>query len=73
MNEKRQGEIALKIVKHKLFKNGLPGDGFQRDLGNAAKEIGISVEELRQFYETILPEILGRLLGRKSVSLTTSD
>ena len=73
MDEKRLGEIALKIVKHKLHKSGLPGDGFQRDLGNSAKEIGISVEELRQFYETLLPEILGRLLGRTNVSLLTND
>jgi hypothetical protein len=73
MDEKRQGEIALKVVKQKLFKSGLPGDGSQRELGNIAKELGIELEELKQFYEAILPEFLGRILGRKKVSLTTSD
>lgn len=73
MNERRQGEIALLLVKHRIIKKGLPGDGFQRDLGNVAKDMGIDVEELRQFYESLLPEMLSHLLGRKSVTLETSN
>lgn len=73
MDEKRLGEIALLIVKEGMFKSGLPGDGFTRELDNAAKTMGITFEELRQFYEALLPEVLSRLLGRESVTLKTSD
>lgn len=73
MDEKRQGEIALKLVKQRLMKGGLPGDGFQRELGNIAKEIDVPIGELRDFYEALLPMLIGSLLGRKKVSLRTSD
>ena len=73
MDEKRLGEIALKIVKQQLRKVGLRGENFNREMGNAAKDIGIPKDELRSFYESLLPEILGEMLGRKSVSLITKD
>ena len=73
MDEKRLGEIALLMVKQQLRKVGLRGENFNREMGNAAKDIGIPIEELRGFYETLLPEILGEMLGRKSVTLITKD
>ena len=73
MNAQRQGEIALELIKHQLFKKGVPGEGFQRDIGNVAKEAEIKKAELIEFYEAILPEILCKVLSRKSVKLETSD
>ena len=73
MDEKRLGEISLLMVKQQLRKVGLRGENFNREMGNAAKDTGIPIEELRCFYETLLPEILGEMLGRKSVTLITKD
>jgi len=71
--ERRRGEIALLMVKHRIFKQGIPGDGFHRDLGNMAKEIGIRPEEMQDFYESILPEVIGKLFRRKKVGITMGD
>ena len=68
LNE-REGQIASYIIEHKLYKGGLPGDGFNRELGNLSKRQGVDIEELRQFFEAILPKFLARTLGRKSITL----
>ena len=73
MSKERQGEIALLAVKKTLAKNGLKGDHFRRDLGNEAKELGVSVEELTEFYRSLLPEILGSMLGVGQVGLTIGE
>lgn len=70
MDENRQGQIALKLLKNHLRARGLPGaDGFKHDLEKSSKEIGIDKEELRKFYEALLPEVLGDMLDRKKVTL----
>ncbi len=71
MNAQRQGEIALLLIRKQLTKRGLPGEGFRRELGNAAKDIKVEPHELEAFYERQLPFIIGEMLGRKNVSLTT--
>ena len=74
MDEKRKGEIALKILETMLMKRQIPApNDFMRELGNVAKEIGEDTETLKQFYEALLPKMLGRMLGRKSVSMTSSN
>ena len=72
MDETRMGKIALKLVLYRMRKTGLQIDEFNRELGNLAKATSIPIEEPRQFFEAILPELLGQMLGRKSVSLITS-
>ena len=74
MDEKRRGEIAIKLVEAMMMKRQMPApNDFMRELGNVAKEIGEDTETLKQFYETLLPKMIGRMLGRKSVSLKTSN
>ncbi len=73
MDSKRQGEIALELVKTYASKNGLPSvDEAKRRFGNIAKETGISKEELTAFADAILPDLIGRIFGYKSVSMETS-
>ncbi len=73
MSKERQGEIALVVVKKIMAKHGLKGDYFRRDLGNEAKELGIPVEELSEFYITLLPEMLSSMLGVDHVGLTIGE
>ena len=73
MDDKRRGEIALKLIQHQLQKKGLPGDSFARDLGNISKETDIHTDELREFYATLLPDFIRSTLGYKNVTLETSD
>lgn len=71
MTEKRAGEIALKAIKLKMKRDGID-DSLYRNLGNAAKELGISREEAREFTHYILPDVLREILGADSVSLNVS-
>lgn len=71
MDTQRQGEIALLLVRKQLTKRGLLGEGFRRELGNAAKDLGVEPHELEAFYEKQLPFIIGEMLGRKDVLITT--
>ena len=58
MDPKRQGEIALKLVKHLLRKRGVT-------LGNVAKAIEVPVEELKQFAKPLMQEILDECFSVK--------
>lgn len=74
MSPERQGEIALKLVKRYLMEREMsaPND-FRREIGSVAKEVDESTDTMVAFYEAILPELLGKMLGHKNVFLTTSD
>ncbi len=73
MDKQRQGEIALEMVKIYISKNGLPGiDESKRRFGNVAKETSLSKEELTSFFDAILPDLVVRMFGYKSVSMETS-
>ena len=71
MQLQRQQEIARAIVVQMMKEKGIQ-EGMMRDLGNTAKKIDIKPEELKQFLEAILPEVLAGILGRNSVKLTIS-
>ena len=74
LSKERLGEIALKLVKAHAMKRELPApEDFRRDVGSAAKEIGEDTDTLIVFVEAIMPELIGKMLGRKSVSLKTSN
>ena len=63
MDPKCQGEIAVLLLKHIVRKKGIylsPDD--KREIGNIAKEIGIPVEELKQFAKPIVQELLDECL-----------
>ena len=59
LSKTRQGEIALALVKFYLAKKGVRlSPDISRELGNIAKAIGISNEDLRQFVEPLIQDIL---------------
>lgn len=62
MTPQRQGEIALKLIRHRLRR--MMGDAV-REMGNIAKECGISLDELKQFVGPTLREALDECLGSK--------
>jgi hypothetical protein len=74
LSGERMGEIALKMVKRQAMDREFPSpNDFRREIGNYAKDIDETTETLVDFFEAILPDILGKMLGRKSVSITTTN
>jgi hypothetical protein len=66
MTEDRRKEIALKLVEQRLAERGIPGaDELKRDIGNAAKKIGVKTEELMEFYQSCVPQLLDKIFGFK--------
>lgn len=72
MTEQRRQEIALMIVEQKAFEMGISSDNLKRDMGNLGQKIGVSTEELTQFYESMVPRIYGRIFGYTEVSIKAS-
>lgn len=64
MDEKRMGEIALALIQYRIQQEGLRlGASFGRDLGNIAKETGISIDELKEFYRFLVEETVKKTFG----------
>lgn len=60
MDSKRQGEIALMFLKHKLREEGVwLTPNFKRQIGNTANAIGLTTEEATSFVEIIVRETCG--------------
>lgn len=73
LSKERAGEIALKLIERAAMDREVPApNDVRREIGNIAKDIDESTEDLTKFLELLLPKILGRALGRKSVTITTS-
>ncbi len=74
MDSKRKGEIAHKLIVHRMMKSSLtaPND-FRREMGNQAKEIDIELDELMEFFMDIFPQLIGKMVGADNVSLTTTS
>ncbi len=63
MTEARKGEIALKIFKRKIMREGFTFDqNTRREVGNVAAEIGISLDEALQFIGTVVGELMAENL-----------
>lgn len=62
MSEGRAQEIALKAIKMRFRREGI-NDDFSRNVGNAAKELELSTEEVRSSVAYMLPEMLAEILG----------
>ena len=59
MDEKRRGEIAVMCVRQKFMENGIRlSSNFRREIGNTAKQIGISTEEAMEFVEGFVRELI---------------
>lgn len=66
MDPKRQGEIALKLVKHLLHKRGVTlSQDNMREFGNVAKAIEVPVEELKQFAKPLMQELFDECFSAK--------
>lgn len=63
----RQGQIARKLVKFRFRSSGINtlSEEFKRDLGDGAKKMGIPLEELLEFAEIIIRELIDELFPRK--------
>ena len=65
----RKGEIALLCLKYKLLTQGIKLHGeLRRDIGNAAKAMGIPVEEAVEFTHDLLNDLINTVLSPKSKS-----
>ncbi len=59
MDQKRQGEIAVKLVKYFMRKHGVALlQNNMRELGNVAKAIEVSYGELKQFAKPLMQELI---------------
>ena len=59
LDPKRQGEIALLLVKYFIRRRGITiSHDNMRELGNTAKAIGVTSDELRQFAKPLIQEAL---------------
>ena len=66
MDPKRQGEIALKLVKYLMRKRGIQlSQENMREFGNVAKAIEVPVEELKQFAKPLMQEVLDECFSVK--------
>ncbi len=64
MDEKRMGEIALAVLRDRVRREPIHlGPNYKRELGNAAKRLGISVDELKLFARTLIGEAVEETLG----------
>jgi len=66
LDEKRKGEIALAIMKYDLTQNDikLNANDINRRLGNAAKATGIPIEELKEFAQSIVQELVDKAFSK---------
>lgn len=66
MDEKRKGEIALLLVKNQIKEKGVRiSQNLRRDIGNDAKNIGISTDEAMEFMELIVRELVEKTFAKK--------
>ena len=66
MDEVRKGQIALMVLKHVMRRSGLHlSQHTLREVGSAAKEMGIPVEELKQFAKPLIQEFLNECLEKQ--------
>lgn len=64
MDPKRRGEIAILFVKETLRKENFRlSRETMRELGNVAKKIGVSTEELKTFFEPLVREMVNEMFS----------
>jgi hypothetical protein len=66
MNDIRKGQIAVLFVKERLRKKGVRLTlNLRREIGNEAKNLGISLEEATEFFEDIVRELVEEAFAKK--------
>lgn len=67
MEQKRQGEIALALFKLKLGEDGIRIKlDVRREIGDAAKKLGIPIDEAMEFYEIIVREMVEKVFAKST-------
>lgn len=66
MDPKRQGEIAILLVRHILREKGVRvSKEMVRELANVAKKINVPLEELKDFFKPLLEEMIEEVFPSK--------
>ncbi len=66
MDKARQGEIALELVRYFIRKQGLKiSKEVPREIGNVAKDIGITASELMRFLKPLAQDALDECFDGK--------
>jgi len=64
MGDIRKGEIALAILKYRMWKEGIHiSSNLKRELGNISKETGVPQDELKEFWKIFIREFLKKTLA----------
>jgi hypothetical protein len=59
MTTARRGEIALLLLKRQLREKGVPlSPKFRREMGNLAKELDLGFDEVEEFTQIMVQELL---------------
>jgi len=74
MDQTRRNEIAFQILKHKLRQEGVRlTPNFKREVGNAAKAIGIPLAEALEFSEFMIRELVDEMFAKKKSDQDIED
>ena len=74
LTKERMGEIALLHLKNKLRNEGIRlKPDMKRQIGNEAKELGITVEEAMQFAEVFVREMVEEVFPPRSFTTVNED
>ena len=69
MTEERKGPIALLYLKRKLKDGGIRlKPDMRREIGNEAKELGITTEEATEFVEGLVREMVEAVFPPRSTA-----
>ena len=74
MTEERKGQIALLLLKDRLHNEGVRlKPDMKREIGNQATKIGVPIEEVMQFIEGLVREMVEEVFSPRSVSFVNPD
>jgi hypothetical protein len=74
LTQERKGQIALALVKSRFQDEGIRlKPDLKRDIGNQAKKIGVSTDELLQFVEELTREMVEQIFPPRSHTTTNPD
>jgi len=66
VKKKRKHEIAFLLIKNQIKEKGIKiSPNFRREVGNEAKNIGITTEEAMEFMEGIVRELVDKTFANK--------
>lgn len=74
MTEERKGQIALLFLKRKLRDSGIRlKPDMKREIGNEAKELGITTDEAMEFVEGLVREMVEQVFPPRSFTIVNPD